>query len=124
MHWNCTSVKMKLPAKPSQQAAACAPMRLNWRDFARSTRACLADPVFDKDEIEVFIGLDGGSTSTKAVALSPAGEILASSYRLSHADPITDAVGVLNDLRSKLELSGIATRRFLAWGPPAIPRTS
>ena len=69
------------------------------------TVPALSAPVFDKDEIEVFIGLDGGSTSSKAVALSPAGEILASSYRLSHADPITDAVGVLKDLRSKLELS-------------------
>jgi len=52
--------------------------------------------------LEVFVGLDGGSTSTKAVALSPGGEILASSYRLSQADPITDAIGVLKDLRCKL----------------------
>jgi predicted CoA-substrate-specific enzyme activase len=59
-------------------------------------------PVVQTREIEAFIGLDGGSTSTKAVALSPQGEILATSYRLSQSDPITDAVGVLSDLRGQL----------------------
>jgi predicted CoA-substrate-specific enzyme activase len=54
----------------------------------------------------VFIGLDGGSTSTKAVALSPQGEVLAASYLLSQSDPIADAVAVLRDLRSRLEQSG------------------
>jgi predicted CoA-substrate-specific enzyme activase len=56
----------------------------------------------DNDKLEAFIGLDGGSTSTKAVALSPDGETLASSYRLSQADPITDAIAVLKDLSGKL----------------------
>jgi len=50
----------------------------------------------------IFIGLDGGSTSTKAVALSPDGELLASTYRLSQSDPITDAIAVLKDLSGKL----------------------
>jgi len=53
-------------------------------------------------KLEVFIGLDGGSTSTKAVALSTDGETLTSSYRLSQADPITDAIAVLKDLSRKL----------------------
>ncbi len=57
-------------------------------------------------EIHAVIGLDGGSTSTKAVALAPDGTLLASSYRLSQSDPITDAVTVLGDLRRKLEESG------------------
>jgi predicted CoA-substrate-specific enzyme activase len=56
-------------------------------------------------KLEIFIGLDGGSTSTKAVALSPDGEILGSSYRLSQADPITDAIAVLKDLSGKLAIS-------------------
>jgi predicted CoA-substrate-specific enzyme activase len=56
-------------------------------------------------EAEVYIGLDGGSTSTKAVALSSHGAVLATSYRLSQSDPITDAVSVLRDLRGKLESS-------------------
>jgi predicted CoA-substrate-specific enzyme activase len=59
-------------------------------------------PALSAREVEVFIGLDGGSTSTKAVALSSDGEILAGSYRLSQADPITDAISVLKELSSKL----------------------
>lgn len=58
----------------------------------------------------IFIGLDGGSTSTKAVALDSAGAILASSYRLSQADPITDAVTVLRELREKLQAAGNTIR--------------
>jgi predicted CoA-substrate-specific enzyme activase len=58
------------------------------------------------DESRVFIGLDGGSTSTKAVALSVHGEVLASAYKLSQADPIADAVSALRDLRGQLESSG------------------
>jgi len=59
-------------------------------------------PAADNRKLEVYIGIDGGSTSTKAVALSPDGEVLASSYRLSQADPITDAIAVLKDLSLKL----------------------
>ena len=69
-----------------------------------------AVPVFSGMESGVFVGLDGGSTSTKAVALSAHGEILATSYRLSQSDPITDAVSVLRDLRGKLELSGFPAK--------------
>jgi predicted CoA-substrate-specific enzyme activase len=62
-------------------------------------------PVYSEDEMEIYVGLDGGSTSTKAVALTREGEIAAASYRLSQSDPITDAVAVLRDLRDKLDLS-------------------
>ena len=58
----------------------------------------------------VFVGLDGGSTSTKAVALSPAGDVVATSYRLSQTDPITDAISVLRDLRTRIEKSGAQPR--------------
>ena len=73
------------------------------REFRR-TYSLPASPALAPTDrkLEVLIGLDGGSTSTKAVALSPDGETLASSYRLSQADPITDAIAVLKDLSSKL----------------------
>jgi predicted CoA-substrate-specific enzyme activase len=64
---------------------------------------------------EVFIGLDGGSTSTKAVALTPAGDVVCASYRLSQSDPITDAVTVLDDLREQLE-NGRTPVRVLGLG--------
>lgn len=54
----------------------------------------------------VFIGLDGGSTSTKAVAISPEGQVICTSYRLSQSDPIADALAVLRDLRTQLAQSG------------------
>jgi predicted CoA-substrate-specific enzyme activase len=61
-------------------------------------------PVRGNCGMRVFLGLDGGSTSTKAVALSERGEVLASSYRLSRFDPITEAVTMLADLRGRLEM--------------------
>ncbi len=72
----------------------------------RYSRRDSPTPLLVQPTVEVFLGLDGGSTSTKAVALSPQGEVLASSYRLSQADPITDAVAVLRALREKLETFG------------------
>ena len=59
---------------------------------------------------EVFIGLDGGSTSTKAVAITPGGDVVCASYRLSQSDPISDALTVLNDLRAQLQAGGKPVR--------------
>jgi predicted CoA-substrate-specific enzyme activase len=59
---------------------------------------------------EVFIGLDGGSTSTKAVAITPRGDVVCASYRLSQSDPITDALTVLRDLREQLQSAGKPVR--------------
>ena len=39
-----------------------------------------------------FIGIDGGSTSTKAVLLTPEGEVLARAYQLSKGNPIQDTI--------------------------------
>jgi len=70
----------------------------------RRTHSVPAAPALapTEHELEILVGLDGGSTSSKAVALTSHGELLASSYRLSQADPITDAIAVLKDLRQKL----------------------
>ncbi|MGC8549179.1 MAG: BadF/BadG/BcrA/BcrD ATPase family protein [Acidobacteriaceae bacterium] len=73
------------------------------RTYALPSRPC---PAVSANGDAVYVGLDGGSTSTKAVALSPEGEVLTTSYRLSQSDPIADAVAVLRDLRGKLEQSG------------------
>jgi activator of 2-hydroxyglutaryl-CoA dehydratase/predicted nucleotide-binding protein (sugar kinase/HSP70/actin superfamily) len=71
-------------------------------------------------EVEAFIGLDGGSTSTKAVLLSPRGEVLAKAYRLSEGNPIADSIEVLGDLRrqvedeagARLRIRGVATTGY------------
>lgn len=82
------------------------------RDYAlpaRKPRAPQSAP------LEIYIGIDGGSTSTKAVALDSEGEVVASSYRLSENDPLADATRVLGELHA--ELTKIAPEiRVLGFG--------
>jgi activator of 2-hydroxyglutaryl-CoA dehydratase len=66
--------------------------------------------------VEAFIGLDGGSTSTKAVLLSPDGEVLAKAYRLSGGNPIADSIEVLGDLRRQVEVDSGANLQILGLG--------
>jgi predicted nucleotide-binding protein (sugar kinase/HSP70/actin superfamily)/activator of 2-hydroxyglutaryl-CoA dehydratase len=66
--------------------------------------------------VEAFIGLDGGSTSTKAVLLSPDGEVLAKAYRLSGGNPIADSMEVLGDLRNQVEVDSGADLQILGLG--------
>src|SRR6202021_2471183 len=63
-----------------------------------------------------FIGIDGGSTSTKAVLLNENGDILCKSYQLSNGNPIQDTIEMFESLRgqvekqnAKLEVLGVAT---------------
>ncbi len=58
------------------------------------------------DTARGFIGLDGGSTSTKAVLLSLEGEVLARSYQLSKGNPIQDSIEILEKLRAQVEGQG------------------
>src|SRR5579864_1494236 len=66
-----------------------------------------------------FIGIDGGSTSTKAVLLNESGEILCKSYQLSNGNPIQDTIEMFENLRgqvetqnAKLEVLGVATTGY------------
>jgi predicted CoA-substrate-specific enzyme activase len=66
-----------------------------------------------------FIGIDGGSTSTKAVLLDEHGEILCKSYQLSNGNPIQDTIDMFENLRkqvedqhAKLEVLGVATTGY------------
>ncbi len=58
------------------------------------------------DTARGFIGVDGGSTSTKAVLLSLEGEVLARAYQLSKGNPIEDTIEILEKLRSQIENQG------------------
>src|ERR1700676_1889470 len=46
-----------------------------------------------------FIGIDGGSTSTKAVLLDEKGDILCKAYQLSNGNPIQDTIEMFENLR-------------------------
>jgi predicted CoA-substrate-specific enzyme activase len=66
-----------------------------------------------------FIGIDGGSTSTKAVLLNENGEILCKSYQLSNGNPIQDTIDMFESLRgqveaqgAKMEVLGVATTGY------------
>lgn len=61
-------------------------------------------------EIDAYLGLDGGSTSTKAVLLDDDDEILARAYQLSQGDPIEDAKQVLAALDEQVRGQGCTAR--------------
>jgi predicted CoA-substrate-specific enzyme activase len=55
-----------------------------------------------------FIGLDGGSTSTKAVLLSEAGDVLCKVYQLSKGNPIEDTIEMFEQLHAQVTAQGAA----------------
>ena len=66
-----------------------------------------APPAFRPGDVaRGFIGIDGGSTSTKAVLLSREGEVLARAYQLSKGNPIQDTIEILEKLRGQIESQG------------------
>jgi activator of 2-hydroxyglutaryl-CoA dehydratase/predicted nucleotide-binding protein (sugar kinase/HSP70/actin superfamily) len=78
---------------------------------ARYSRPVFVPAAFGAGEqVEAYIGLDGGSTSTKAVLLSGEGEVLAKAYQLSKGNPIADTIDVLGALRTQVEASGASLR--------------
>ena len=62
-----------------------------------------------------FVGIDGGSTSTKAVLLGKDGEILCKTYQLSNGNPIQDGIEMFEKLREQVETKG-ATLEVLGVG--------
>ena len=67
--------------------------------------------------VEGFVGIDGGSTSTKAVLLSKDKErrILAKTYQLSKGNPIEDTIEVMGKLEKQISAQG-ATLKVLGVG--------
>ncbi|MGC2416530.1 MAG: BadF/BadG/BcrA/BcrD ATPase family protein, partial [Candidatus Acidiferrales bacterium] len=53
-----------------------------------------------------FVGVDGGSTSTKAVLLDEQGDILCKAYQLSNGNPIQDTIDMFENLRGQVEAQG------------------
>jgi activator of 2-hydroxyglutaryl-CoA dehydratase/predicted nucleotide-binding protein (sugar kinase/HSP70/actin superfamily) len=58
------------------------------------------------DVVEAFVGLDGGSTSTKAVLLDNARNVLVKTYQLSKGNPIEDTIEVFGKLRQQVQDQG------------------
>jgi len=60
--------------------------------------------------MDIVIGLDAGSTSTKAVLLDLDGSLRAKAYRLSGGDPLEDARAVLGDLAAQARAASVTLR--------------
>ncbi|HVZ32732.1 MAG TPA: BadF/BadG/BcrA/BcrD ATPase family protein, partial [Polyangiaceae bacterium] len=66
-------------------------------------------------QVRAVIGLDGGSTSSKAVLMSEDGELLLKAYTLSKGNPIQDTKDLLRDLRDRVHARG-ATLEVVGFG--------
>jgi activator of 2-hydroxyglutaryl-CoA dehydratase/predicted nucleotide-binding protein (sugar kinase/HSP70/actin superfamily) len=69
--------------------------------------------------VGAFVGLDAGSTSTKAVLVDENGSILCKAYQLSNGNPIQDTLEMFESLRgqvesqsARLEVLGVATTGY------------
>ncbi|MGB4852890.1 MAG: acyl-CoA dehydratase activase-related protein [Ignavibacteria bacterium] len=65
--------------------------------------------------VKGFIGIDGGSTSTKAALVSLDKEVLVKAYQLSKGNPIEDTIEILGKLKEQVEEQG-ATLEILGVG--------
>ena len=64
-------------------------------------------PLFPQGkEVQGIIGIDGGSTSTKAVLLDTQSQVIAQAYQLSKGNPLSDTIEVLDKLRQQVESDG------------------
>src|SRR5580698_2026654 len=70
---------------------------------------------FPGQVVSGFVGIDGGSTSTKAALLGKDGEILCKTYQLSNGNPIQDTIEMFEKLREQVESKG-ATMEVLGVG--------
>jgi len=58
------------------------------------------------ETVKGLVGVDGGSTSTKAVLVSTDGDILVKAYQLSNGNPIQDTIEMFEALRTQVEQQG------------------
>ncbi len=58
------------------------------------------------EQVHAYLGLDGGSTSTKAVLLDEESRVLVKAYQLSKGNPIEDTKEILAKLRASVEDQG------------------
>ncbi|MDP6778616.1 MAG: BadF/BadG/BcrA/BcrD ATPase family protein, partial [Candidatus Latescibacteria bacterium] len=73
----------------------------------RYARTPFVEASFEREQIvEAFVGVDGGSTSTKAVLLDGERNVLVKAYQLSKGNPIEDTKDMFRQLRHKVEAQG------------------
>ncbi len=77
-------------------------------EFIRAHAApAFVSPTFGPGEtVRAYLGIDGGSTSTKAVLLDEQGELVRSAYRLSVGNPLEDTRAILGELEESIVAQG------------------
>src|SRR6266576_2502899 len=90
-------------AKSGGKGLVAAPAELE--DFrVQYRRKKFVPATFQKNStVAGFVGIDGGSTSTKAVLLDENGDILCKTYQLSNGNPIQDTIDMFENLRKQIE---------------------
>lgn len=63
--------------------------------------------------VDGYLGIDAGSTSTKAVLIDREGRVLARAYQLSKGNPLLDAQQVVSSIVHEVETHGNASLRIL-----------
>ncbi len=97
--WNITDIKdvdvRKLP-----------PLFQNEEEYhefkTRHSRSLVKKAELSQYEGNTFLGIDAGSTTTKAVLIGEGGELLYSCYGSNEGEPMNKAVSILRDLYNKL----------------------
>ena len=107
--WRTTSTSGRDAEKAASGARG--PQRVGRRAARVSSSAYTPKPftpaTFAAGEVvRAFVGVDGGSTSTKAVLLSEDGDVLSKAYQLSKGNPIQDTIEMFDELRAPGRVSG------------------
>lgn len=113
--------------RKARLGASAGPALLKPSETLEAFRRRYSPPVFTPARAEPgarirgWIGLDGGSTSTKGVLLDDEGAVLAKVYQLSRGNPIQDVKEVLeqirryaSDQRCTLEVLGVGATGYAA----------
>ncbi|MBR4305940.1 MAG: 2-hydroxyglutaryl-CoA dehydratase, partial [Ruminiclostridium sp.] len=68
----------------------------------RHAKSVIPERDLSKHEGKCYLGVDAGSTTTKAVLIDEEGEILYSYYGNNMGDPLKSVIGILKDIYSKM----------------------
>src|SRR5438067_2185811 len=120
LEWYITEGRtLEKAKKGGAQALAKTPEELDTFKQKYTKKKFIATTFTSGDVVEGFIGIDGGSTSTKAVLVDKNRNILCKTYQLSKGNPIEDTQEVLakvaqqvTDQGATLKIMGVGTTGY------------
>jgi predicted CoA-substrate-specific enzyme activase len=93
-------------AKSGSQGLSSSPEELSAFRHDYTPKKFVAAQFHSATTVAGFVGIDGGSTSTKGVLLGESGDVLCKAYQLSNGNPIQDTIDIFNALRQQVEAQG------------------